>query len=269
MLRRHLFATAVILSCTIASAAPLASQSGAQVDPLSGLWGRKDGAGLDLTFDGRSAVTGTIYVTNSGPATISSGSFDPRTRVLKLAGTATGSDGQSGTFAIEGTLEGDTLQLRYSFGQNQGEATLTRAGAEPAVQPGVSDPSPALRKSFGDVSGWVTTAADMVPADKYAYRPASTVRTFGQLVAHIADAYHYSCSRAAGRAVDWAPAIENGPADKATIVAKLKEATDACAAVHAAGGSVDALVENVGHTNLHYGNIATYMRMLGLVPPSS
>jgi hypothetical protein len=58
MLRRHLFATAVILSCTIASAAPLASQSGAQVDPLSGLWGRKDGAGLDLKFDGHRIPSG-------------------------------------------------------------------------------------------------------------------------------------------------------------------------------------------------------------------
>lgn len=269
MLRRHLFASVVILACTLSGMASLASQSGTQADPLSGLWGRRDGAGLDLKFDGRSAVTGTIYVTNSGPATITAGSFDPQTRMLKLQGTATGSDGRTGTFAIEGTLEGDTLQLRYTFGENQGEATLTRAGAEPAALPVVADSNAALRKSFGDVGGWVTKAADMVPADKYGYRPASTVRTFGQLVAHIADSYHYSCSRAAGRPVDWAPAIENGPSDKATIVAKLKEATDACAVVYAAGGSVDALIENVGHTNLHYGNIATYLRMLGLVPPSS
>jgi hypothetical protein len=34
-----------------------------------------------------------------------------------------------------------------------------------------------------------------------------------------------------------------------------------------ASGDVGELIDNVGHTNLHYGNIVTYMRMLGLVPP--
>lgn len=36
-------------------------------------------------------------------------------------------------------------------------------------------------------TNWVTKAADMVPAEKYTYRPADTVRTFGQLIGHIAD----------------------------------------------------------------------------------
>lgn len=268
MVRRYALVWILIAIYAIAPAGLRAGQSGSVADPLSGLWGRRDGAGLDLKFDGRAAVTGTIYITNGSPATITSGTFDPQTRVLTLTGTATGPDDTTGTFAIEGTLEGDTLLLRYTFGQNRGEATLTRAGAVVA-EPIAIDAGPALRRGFSDVSGWVTKAADMVPADKYSYRPAPTVRTFGQLVAHIADSYNYSCSRAAGRVVDWTDTIEKGPADKATIVQKLREATGACAAVYAADGSMDALVENVGHTNLHYGNIVTYMRMLGLVPPSS
>ena len=49
---------------------------------------------------------------------------------------------------------------------------------------------------------------------------------------------------------------------------KLKEALDACSAAHEAG-QLGPLIANYGHANLHYGNMATYMRMLGLVPPSS
>jgi hypothetical protein len=96
-----------------------------------------------------------------------------------------------------------------------------------------------------------------------------SVRTFGQLVAHIADAYHYSCAHAAGRAVQWADPIERGATDKTTVAAKLKEATAACGAALDNTANIDAIVEAVAHTNLHYGNIVTYMRMLGLTPPSS
>jgi hypothetical protein len=52
-------------------------------------------------------------------------------------------------------------------------------------------------------------------------------------------------------------------------VQKLKQSIDACNAVYGGGGQVGALFGNVGHTSLHYGNIITYMRMLGLTPPSS
>jgi len=58
-------------------------------------------------------------------------------------------------------------------------------------------PSPGEVKSG---TNWVTKAADMVPAEKYTYRPADTVRTFGQLIGHIADIKYIrdkteSCSR--------------------------------------------------------------------------
>ena len=73
------------------------------------------------------------------------------------------------------------------------------------------------------MSDWVTKSADLVPGAKYTYRPAPTVRTFGELVAHVADSYHYYCGRAAGKNVEWSDAIEKGKTDKATVVPKLKE----------------------------------------------
>ena len=62
---------------------------------------------------------------------------------------------------------------------------------------------------------------------------------------------------------------EKGITDKATLVKKLKQSTDACTAAYGGKGKPGELLRNISHSNLHYGNVITYMRMLGLVPPSS
>ena len=133
-----------------------------------------------------------------------------------------------------------------------------------------SKPSVMLRKTFGEVSGWVSKSAELVPADKYDYKPVDTVRTFGQLIGHVTDSYNYFCAHGAGNKVQWADPAEKGKTDKETLLPKLKEAVDKCNAVYGADASpVAPLLENVAHTNLHYGNIITYMRMMGMKPPSS
>jgi uncharacterized damage-inducible protein DinB len=127
-----------------------------------------------------------------------------------------------------------------------------------------------LRNGFNEVNDWVTKAADMVPADKYSYRPVDTVRTFGQLIAHITDSYNYFCARGAGNKVEWSDAVEKGATDKDALLPKLKEAVGRCNAAYSSGTAQQRpLFINIGHTNLHYGNIITYMRMMGLKPPSS
>ena len=127
-----------------------------------------------------------------------------------------------------------------------------------------------MRKGFDAVHELVAKSADMVPANKYTYKPVATVRTFGELVAHVADSYIWYCTRASGRNVEWSDAIEKGATDKATVTRKLGEAREVCAAAHANSGSnILGLFSNMGHTNLHYGNMITYLRMMGLVPPSS
>jgi hypothetical protein len=127
-----------------------------------------------------------------------------------------------------------------------------------------------LRHNFGQVSGWVTKSAETVPADKYNYKPVDTVRTFGQMLAHITDSYNYFCAHGSGNKVQWSDPVEKGKTDKETLLPKLKEAVDKCNAVYGSDASpVAPLLENVAHTNLHYGNLITYMRMMGLKPPSS
>jgi uncharacterized damage-inducible protein DinB len=127
-----------------------------------------------------------------------------------------------------------------------------------------------LRAGFDEVNGWVTKAAEMVPADKYNYRPVDTVRTFGQIIAHITDSYNFFCARGAGNKVEYSDATEKGATDKDTLLPKLKEAVGRCNAAYSSPTpQLRPLFNNVGHTSLHYGNIITYMRMLGMKPPSS
>ena len=127
-----------------------------------------------------------------------------------------------------------------------------------------------LRNGFNEVNDGVTKAAEMVPADKYSYRPVDTVRTFGQLIAHITDSYNYFCAHGVGNKVEWSTPVEKGATDKETLLPKLKEAVGKCNAAYGSGNAqLRPLFTNVGHTSLHYGNIITYMRMMGLKPPSS
>jgi uncharacterized damage-inducible protein DinB len=173
---------------------------------------------------------------------------------------------------LEGTIVLGTATGRVSGDNQTGTFKITKkAAGEPAPvqQSGANEAAAALRYGFGEVSGWVTKAAELVPADKYSYRPAPSVRTFGQQIAHIAVAYNYYCGRAAGQNVQWSDAIEKGSTDKATLAQKLKQATDACNAAYGGNGQAGMLMANIAHTNLHYGNVITYLRMLGLTPPSN
>jgi len=146
-------------------------------------------------------------------------------------------------------------------------AASTLAQTTPPKPPDVATE---LRNGFNEVNDWVTKAAEMVPADKYNYKPVDTVRTFGQIIAHVTDSYNYFCAHGVGNKVEYTDAVEKAGTDKETLIPKLKEAVAKC---NAAYGSSNAqfrpLFSNLGHANLHYGNIITYMRMMGLKPPSS
>ena len=146
-------------------------------------------------------------------------------------------------------------------------ALMLGATTAAAQGPNVLD---GLRGGFDEVHSAISKSAELVPADKYTYRPVSTVRTFGELVAHVADSYAWYCARASGRNVQWSDAIEKGKTDKATLAQKLKESQAVCTAAYGSGSSnLGQLMANIAHTNLHYGNIITYLRMMGLVPPTS
>jgi uncharacterized damage-inducible protein DinB len=130
----------------------------------------------------------------------------------------------------------------------------------------------------------VLRSADKLPEDDYGFRPTPEVRTYGGILAHIADAQYILC----GIVADGKPTmkgLEKSVKTKAEIVAALKEAFGYCDAQYQKLTDADAATMvswfgqqrtklgvmdfNVAHMFEHYGNLVTYMRIKGVVPPSS
>src|SRR5258706_1433590 len=134
------------------------------------------------------------------------------------------------------------------------------------------------------VTAWIERAAEKMPAEKYAFNPDPAVRSFGQILGHIADADYLFCSTVLGENKP-SPEIEKTKTTKAELTAALRDAfaycnraydalTDASAneTVKAFGGErnkLGVLWFNASHNLEHYGNLVVYMRMKGIVPPSS
>jgi uncharacterized damage-inducible protein DinB len=138
---------------------------------------------------------------------------------------------------------------------------------------------------FTHISGLIMRSADKIPDDLWSYQPTPEVRTVGQLFAHIADGSNHICALAVGG--EPAPgSVEKSATTKADIVAALKREFAGCEADYATmspetavqtidvgGGQkrtrIAEMDYEVAHTWEHYGNLVTYMRLKGIVPPSS
>jgi len=128
----------------------------------------------------------------------------------------------------------------------------------------------------------LTRAAEKVPESDYSFKPASTVRTFGEEVGHAAQFQMVFCAAAKGEPPT-NPA--EGKTTKADLVAAVKASSDYCDAVYDSMTDAAAtqpiklfgrdwtklgvLWFNVAHNNETYGTMVPYMRIKGIVPPSS
>jgi uncharacterized damage-inducible protein DinB len=148
----------------------------------------------------------------------------------------------------------------------------------------VATPVTDARMLWTEVSDYITRAAVAAPDSVYAYRPTPAVRTFGQLVGHVAGAQRMFCAAALGEKAVNEEDIEKSSTTRAALVEALRQSNAYCARAYAmsdatAAGTVDlfgarrsrlfVLLMNATHDNEHYGNLVTYMRLQGMVPPSS
>ncbi len=159
-----------------------------------------------------------------------------------------------------------------------------------AAQPARSaSPAPdaaiaALRTNWQQVIDNIAVAATELTEAEYAYRPVATVRTFGELIGHIAGSQNMICAAALGEPQPAEDAVERAAKTKAALVEALRQSTAYCAKAYAINAAtagmatelfgspstrVGALTLNAVHDGEHYGNIITYLRMMGKVPPSS
>ena len=125
-------------------------------------------------------------------------------------------------------------------------------------------------------------AAEKMPEEAYSFKPTPEMETFGQRMIHIANQIG-TCSRLTG---ERKPNPAAGKTAKADIVAGLKTSFEACDAawdsmndktamemVAGRGGQqrskITALIGNTTHNTEMYGYISVYMRLKGVVPPTS
>ena len=157
--------------------------------------------------------------------------------------------------------------------------------AAPAAAQTAANPLTGATKATYDlIKGNLVKSAEKVPEEHYAFKPSPDVRSFGQIVGHIADANYMICSAAGGSAGP-KDSIEKTKTSKADLQKALADSFAACDAAYA--GMTDAkgaqmvkffgkeqpqiavLAFNTAHDFEHYGNLVTYMRIKGIVPPSS
>jgi len=127
-------------------------------------------------------------------------------------------------------------------------------------------------------------AAEEMPADKYSYHPTADQWTFGKLVSHIAQSNGGLCGALGGTTAPAAVHVDP-TASKADLVAGLKASFDFCGPVldnltdaklgetitvfHRTMPRAMALVMLPADLADHYSQMAAYLRLNGMLPPSA
>jgi hypothetical protein len=177
-----------------------------------------------------------------------------------------------------------------------GVSVIAGQGQTPAPAPTSPPPLPTsviaeTNGIYTTIAGYISRSLTMVPDAKLTWQPTAEVRSFARLFAHIADDNNAGCAATAGITPP-PPRFDTGtaapwPADKmakAELDKALNDSIATCQKAFAAitpanmmegaGGrgnrtKIGFLIYNTSHINEHYGNLVTYLRLNGMVPPSS
>jgi uncharacterized damage-inducible protein DinB len=171
-------------------------------------------------------------------------------------------------------------------------AVAALAAASASAQP-ANPLTGGARINYSIIKDFVIRAAAKMPEEQYGFRPTPEIRSFAQLVGHLADANYRLCSIVAGQDPPMDAGVEKAKSTKADLTAALAESFVYCDAQYAAmsdaagaplvtfdaGGEgarvpirmprLTVLAFHVQHAFEHYGNVVTYMRLKGIVPPTS
>ena len=161
------------------------------------------------------------------------------------------------------------------------------AKKDAAVKPADS-PSKVVLDSWNDIGRKLIAMAEDFPEDKYDFKPTPAQRSFAEQLLHAANTTYFFTNLALGQKP---PAEEDPKRDqyktKADVVAFVKKAfADGAAAIKAKGdkGMSDLIIDPFAHQQVrisdaaygfiehsgeHYGQLAVYYRIAGLVPPES
>ena len=140
-------------------------------------------------------------------------------------------------------------------------------------------------QSYTAIQRDLLEAAELMPEADYVFKPTPETRPFGQLIAHVALSQFATCSFLQGGPSPKAAEKEETPRSKAALIALLKESATFCNPVVNAmtdegmvqlikvgpnEGARGVLVAGLSiHGNEVYGTIAVYLRLKGIVPPTT
>jgi uncharacterized damage-inducible protein DinB len=155
----------------------------------------------------------------------------------------------------------------------------------PAAQPQPMTASAGVKRGWDMIKRNVGEAAEKMPEVSYSYKPTPDVRSFAELVGHVAESQFATCTRLKGEQLPFERGAIEKKTAKADLVKALQDSIAACDGVYGAAtdeslvkmikvgqtelAPVSALWGNISHSNEHYGNMVTYLRLKGLVPPST
>ncbi|HWD98888.1 MAG TPA: DinB family protein [Bryobacteraceae bacterium] len=138
------------------------------------------------------------------------------------------------------------------------------------------------KQAYNRTKSVLTRAAEKIPEADYSFKATPDVRTIGALIGHVADAQARMC---AGLTGSQPPASASSKTAKADLVAVLQESFSLCDkavdslteanALEAVGSGrmqrtrIGAIYGMIIHSNEEYGYLAVYLRLKGIVPPSS
>lgn len=139
-----------------------------------------------------------------------------------------------------------------------------------------------IKAVWGTLKGNLTRMVESMPEEQYGFKPVPEIRSFGELAAHVADAQNLFCTNVTGKP---RPASVATKTSKADLVAAMKDSIATCDAawdsltdanmgesvgrVGQARSRLASLEYNTIHSSEEYGYMAVYMRLKGIVPPST
>jgi hypothetical protein len=158
-------------------------------------------------------------------------------------------------------------------------------GQAPAAPAGPSGPAGEVQRSYAAQKGNILKSADKMPAEDYQFKPTPDVRTFARVVNHVTEAQLRTCGAVNRTAANDLAKVPAETADKAAIIDALKasfaECDKAFASVtdanlgdmfdvfNAKRSRIGIMWGTVSHDNEQYATLALYLRLKGLVPPTS
>jgi hypothetical protein len=166
-----------------------------------------------------------------------------------------------------------------------GVMVLAAASASALAQEASNPVVASANEIFQRQSGYMVTAAEQMPADKYGSHPTTDQWTYGKIVSHVIQANFGVCGMLSGDGPGTGPAVtDTTPKDQ--LIPILKQSFETCQKAldglrdSSLGGTITyfrgakkprarALVELVADLEDHYSQMAGYLRMNGMLPPSA